>query len=36
MLQYIIAESETLGVKSKDGTILLVPSWRNLIGFECL
>ena len=31
-----MAEADTLAVKSKDGTLLLSPSWRNLIGFECL
>ena len=36
MLQHIIAVADTLAVKSKDGTLLIAPSWKNLIGFECL
>lgn len=36
MLQHIVAVADTLVVKSKDGTLLIAPSWKNLIGFECL
>jgi hypothetical protein len=36
LLQPIIAEADTLSAKSKDGTQLLLPSWKSLIGFECL
>jgi len=36
LLQHILAEADTLAIKSKDGTLLLAPSWRSLIGFECL
>lgn len=36
MLQHIVAEADTLAVKQKDGQLQLAPSWRSLIGFECL
>lgn len=36
LLQLIIGEADTLAVKAKDGTLSLAPSWRNLVGFECL
>ena len=36
LLNHIIQEAETLIQKAKDGTLLVAPNWRNLIGFECL
>ena len=36
LLSHILIEAETLAQKAKDGTLLIVPSWRNHIGFECL
>jgi len=36
LLNHILTEADTLSQKAKDGTLLIVPSWRNHIGFECL
>ena len=36
LLNHILVEADTVAQKAKDGTLLIVPGWRNHIGFECL
>jgi hypothetical protein len=35
-ISWFIEASETLIVKQKDGSTQVSPSWRSLIGLECL
>ena len=36
LLQSILADTDSLSTRQKDGTLQLNLTWRSLIGFECL